>query len=339
MTNNPRPSYQWRFFRAGGFDQVKLETGADLMALDQLDLKLWLALACPVSGLEFDKTTLAMMDTDKDGRVRAPELLEAVKWAGSLLKNPDDLMKGASELPLKAINESLPAGKAIATFARQILGKNESDQITIAEGISAAETFAAKPINGDGIITADSASDEDTKAAIADIISCLGSDLDASGKPGVSQARVDQFFADATAYSDWWKKAEGNAVILPLGLDTNTASGAMKAVRSKVDDYFARCRLAAYDPRSLAALNRDEKEYLILAAKDLSATIRAKLNASKDYVIAARTVVGPVLDCAIEATGDGSIPKAPPEPMHIAALAQRYGVQASMRRVVDALKA
>jgi len=34
----------------------------------------------------------------------------------------------------------------------------------------------------------------------------------------------------------------------------------------------------------------------ILAAKDLSATIRAKLNASKDYVIAARTVVGPVLD-------------------------------------------
>jgi len=77
----------------------------------------------------------------------------------------------------------------------------------------------------------------------------------------------------------------------------------------------------------------------ILAAKDLSATIRAKLNASKDYVVAARTVVGPVLDCAIEVSGDGSIPKAPPEPMHIAALAQRYGVQASMRRVVDALKA
>ena len=35
-----------RFFRAGGFDQVKLETGSDLMALDQLDLKLWMALAC-----------------------------------------------------------------------------------------------------------------------------------------------------------------------------------------------------------------------------------------------------------------------------------------------------
>jgi hypothetical protein len=265
-------SYQWRFFRAGGFDQVKLETGADLMALDQLDLKLWVALACPVSGLEFDKTTLTMMDTDKDGRVRAPELLEAVKWAGGLLNNPDDLMKGSPTLKLRAINESTPTGKAIATFARQILGKGENDEITISEGISAAQTFAAKAFNGDGVITEDSAADESTKAALKDIITCLGSDPDASGKPGISQARIDQFFADATAYSDWWKKAEGNDAILPLGLETNAAAAGVKAVQAKVDDFFARCRLAAYDPRSVAALNRDEKEYLILAAKDMSAT-------------------------------------------------------------------
>ena len=30
--------HKWRFFRAGGFDQVRLETAADLLALDQLDL-------------------------------------------------------------------------------------------------------------------------------------------------------------------------------------------------------------------------------------------------------------------------------------------------------------
>jgi hypothetical protein len=43
---------------------------------------------------------------------------------------------------------------------------------------------------------------------------------DASGKPGVSQAKVDQFFAAAAAYSDWWKKAESDAAVLPLGLNT-----------------------------------------------------------------------------------------------------------------------
>ena len=95
---NPGPSKQWRFFRAGGFNQVALNSGADLMALDQLDQKLWVALACPTSGLEFDKATLALIDTDKDGRVRAPELIAAVKWAGGLLKNPDDLLKGSPTL-------------------------------------------------------------------------------------------------------------------------------------------------------------------------------------------------------------------------------------------------
>ena len=39
-----------------------------------------------------------------------------------------------------------------------------------------------------------------------------------------------------------------------------------------MDDYFARCRLAAFDPRAVAALNREEKEYLALAAKDLTIT-------------------------------------------------------------------
>ncbi|MEI7809779.1 MAG: hypothetical protein WCJ07_14975, partial [Verrucomicrobiota bacterium] len=80
-------THTWKFFRAGGFDQVKLETGADLASLDQLDQKLWVALACPTRGLEFDNRTLDLIDADKDGRVRAPEVIAAAKWATSLLKN------------------------------------------------------------------------------------------------------------------------------------------------------------------------------------------------------------------------------------------------------------
>jgi hypothetical protein len=269
---NAGPSKQWRFFRAGGFDQVKLETGADLMALDQLDLKLWVALACPTTGLEFDKATLALIDTDKDGRVRAPELIAAVKWAGGLLKNPDDLLKGSPTLRVAAVNDSIAEGKLIANFARQVLNKSESAEITVAEAAAAAQVFAAKPFNGDGVVPADSAGDEATKAVINDIMGCLGPDPDASGKPGVSQAKVDQFFADAAAYSDWWKKAEGNTALLPLGPSTEAAAAAVKAVKVKVDDYFARCRLAAFDPRALNALNREEKEFLALAAKDLTVT-------------------------------------------------------------------
>ena len=266
----PATPYNWRFFRAGGFDQVKLETGADLMNLDQLDQKLWVALACPTTGVEFDKTTLALIDTDKDGRIRVPEIIAAAKWAGGLMKNPDDLLKGSPTLRPSAINDATPEGRLIASFARQVLGKSDTAEVTFEEAGTAAQTFAAKPFNGDGIVPADSASDDATKAVIADIINCVGADTDASGKPGVNQARVDQFFAAAAAYSDWWKKAEGDASVLPLGLHTEAAAAAVKAVKSKVDDYFARGRLAAFDPRSVNALNRDEKEYAALGAKDLT---------------------------------------------------------------------
>jgi hypothetical protein len=263
-------SYTWKFFRAGGFNQVIIGSGSDLANLDQLDQKLWVALACPTTGVEFDKTTLALIDTDKDGRVRAPELIAAAKWACGLLKNPDDLIKGNTTLKPSAINDATPEGKLIADFARKVLGKGENDGVTFDEAGTAAQTFASKPFNGDGIIPADSAGDDATKAIIADIINCLGADNDASAKPGVSQAKVDAFFAAAAAYSDWWKKAEGDATILPLGVNTEAAAGAVKAVKSKVDDYFARGRLAAFDPRSVNALNRDEKEYAALGAKELN---------------------------------------------------------------------
>ena len=260
----------WKFFRAGGFNQVVIGSGADLLNLDQLDQKLWVALACPTTGVEFDKATLALIDSDKDGRVRVPELIAAAKWAAGLLKTPDDMLKGASTLKPSAINDTLPEGKLIANFARQVLGKGDNDDITFAEAAAAAATFAAKPFNGDGIVSADSASDDATKDVIADIINCLGAITDASGKPGVNQAKVDQFFAEAAAYSDWWKKAEADATVLPLGVNTEAAAGAVKAVQAKVEDYFARGRLAAFDPRSVNAMNRDEKEYAALGAKDLT---------------------------------------------------------------------
>src|SRR2546428_10441270 len=101
-------THAWRFFRAGGFDQVRLDSAADLAALDQLDQKLWVALACPTTGLEFDSRTLALIDLDNDGRIRPPELIAAAKWVCSLLKNPDDLLKSSSSLPLSAINDASP---------------------------------------------------------------------------------------------------------------------------------------------------------------------------------------------------------------------------------------
>jgi len=276
MITNGSSTHVWKFFRAGGFDQVRFETGADLVNLPSLDQKLWAALSCPTRGLELDPKTLDLLDLDKDGRIRVPEILAAVTWGCAMVKNPDVLLRSGEQLELNAINDSHPEGKALLASAKQILvnlGKKDATSISVDDASDTAKIFAQTQFNGDGVIPAEAAEDAPTKALIADIIPCLGAENDRSARPGVSQAKVDQFFADAAAYSDWVKKSETDAAnILPLGDKTADALGAFKAVKGKVDDFFTRCRLAAFDPRSLAAVNRSEAEYVALATKEMSSS-------------------------------------------------------------------
>ena len=107
-----KKGYQWRFFRSGGFDQVRIETADDLRHLGELDQKLWSVLACPTSGLEFDTRTLQVLDSDGDGRIRAPELLQACQWALERLNNPDalatvEVMQKSREILRKAFDPIL----------------------------------------------------------------------------------------------------------------------------------------------------------------------------------------------------------------------------------------
>lgn len=272
----PKVNHRWKFFRAGGFDQVHFESGSDLLHLDRLDLKLWAVLSCPTRGVEFDTATLDLIDTDRDGRVRAPELLAAVQWACSMVKNPEVFLRSANALELSAFNDATPEGQQLLSSAREILsnlGKSEAASISLDDTSDLTRIFAATRFNGDGIIHGDSSGDEGIKEVIRDLIACFGSETDRSGKPGISQPKVDLFFAEAQAFAEWSKKAETDAAaILPLGQRTADAFAAFKAVQTKINDYFARCRLAAFDQRALAAVNRQESEYLAFVAQDMSIT-------------------------------------------------------------------
>jgi hypothetical protein len=278
MLKRSAPAHAWRFFTAGGFDQVKLESAADLRALSSLDQTLWVALACPTNGIEIDPRTLALIDTDKDGRVRARELIAAVDFACANLKDPDALFEGNPVLRLDAINDETPEGKTLLSAARRFLaniGKPEATTLAVEDLADPARLFAGSAFNGDGVITELSAgADEKARADIGAVIACMGGVPDRSGTTGVNQEKVDAFFAEAESFVGWHDKARADAAaVLPLGADATAAAfAAFVSIRHKVDDYFARCRLVAFDPRAAAALNRREEEYLELAAQDLSVT-------------------------------------------------------------------
>lgn len=266
--------HTWKFFRTGGLDQVALETGADLLNLAHLDQKLWVALSCPVKGLELDEKTLAMIDTDGDGRIRVPELLAAIEWAAARLKEPGDLLKGSDALPLAAINDATPEGKVLLASAQQVLGnlgKKGAAAIAAADAADTARIFSASPLNGDGVIPPEATEDAEAQALIKDIIACTGGAADRTGSVGVTAEQVDAFFADLAAYAAWVAQSSGKDIAV-LGDATDAACAALKAVRAKVEDYFARCRLAAFDGRALAALNGQESAYLAIAALDLKIT-------------------------------------------------------------------
>ncbi|MEO5734736.1 MAG: hypothetical protein ABIN96_01280, partial [Rubrivivax sp.] len=95
----PAPSaHRWAFMRAGGVDQVVIRNGADIVNLEHLDQKLWVALACPTRGIEIDPRTLDLIDTDNDGRIRPPELIAVSRWVRSHVADPDMLMRGGDSV-------------------------------------------------------------------------------------------------------------------------------------------------------------------------------------------------------------------------------------------------
>lgn len=263
------------FFRAGGFNQVRFDSGADLLSIDQLDQKLWVALACPTKGLVFDARTLELIDTDRDGRIRAGELIAAVKWTGQLIRNPDDLLRSPAELALASVNTEIEEGRHLLQAARTILsglGKPEADAISVEDTKDAISAFNAMRFNGDGVLTLDAADDADLRTLLENIVAAMGSVNDASGKPGINADKAASFFSAVTDYLQWHDRVSQENTLLPLGDTTAQAFAAFAAVRNKIDDFFVRCQLAAFDARAIAALNREEKEYYALTVQDLVIT-------------------------------------------------------------------
>ena len=267
-------SHTWNFFRAGGFDQVRLDSGADLLALKELDQKLWVALGCPTRGLEFDTRTLDLIDSDADGHVRANEVLAAIDWAWELLKDADLLVKGVDSLTLADIDDSSAEGKQVLASARHILkslGKPDATVISLADMADIEKFVAGLEFNGDGVICAGRIHDAGLRATVEDIIKCAGSVADLSGEAGINGEIADRFFVEAEAYAAWQAKGESDAAILLLGEKTTAAAQTFHAVKDKVSDYFTRCQLAAYDARAAAPLSRSAEDYQRLAAQNLSA--------------------------------------------------------------------
>ena len=261
-------AHRWSFFRAGGVDQVSLDNGSDILALGELDQKLWVALAMPVQGVDIDPETLALIDKDSDGRIRVQDVIETSAWIKTAFKNPDDVLHSSPTVKLSSIADA----KIVAAAKRMLkdLGKPDTTEISVDDASAITKAFADTVLNGDGIVIPASSDDPDVKKVIEDAVTSIGSALDRSGKLGIDQPRADEMFAAVDLRAAWIKKGDDPA-LSPLGAATVAAYEALTAVRDKIEDYFTRCRIAAFDSRGAAALAGQDAEFVALAHHSLSA--------------------------------------------------------------------
>ena len=208
--SSPTTQEKWRFTQLGGFDQVEINQNRDLLALPNLDQKLWAALSCPTKGLFFDAQTLSLLDTDQDGRIRAYEVIDAVKWINQVLKNPEELFQSKDTLPVAAINDQDDEGRQLLESAKHILkslGKADAVEISVADLADISKIFANTQFNGDGVIPVKAATNETLQLAIKDIIGCCGSVEDRCGDPGLDTDLIKQFFEESQTYVAWWNRS------------------------------------------------------------------------------------------------------------------------------------
>lgn len=212
--------YEWKFSMVGGVARVNIETADDIAHLYELDQKLWTVLSCPVKGLEFDEKTLAMLDSDKDGRIRVNEIIAAAEWLKKVLKDLNYLLQGSDHIAFSDIQADTDEGRQVLDSARLILKAlgQEKEDISLAEVLEYMAIFEEK-------------------------------------------CRAEYTAQNAEPFEP------------PFGEKSDDAEAAVGAVRTKVADYFMRCKLVQFDEEAAAALDVQVERIAAISAGNLSDNI------------------------------------------------------------------
>ena len=255
-----KEGYDWKFSTVGGVTRVNIESGEDLAHLDELDQKLWTVLSCPVKGLEFDERTLALMDSDNDGKIRVHEVVAASQWLKRVLVDMGYLIEGNDFIEFKAISDSSDEGKQVLEAARLILGQlglkqdeislqNVQDYMAVYEEKCKSEYTAAagepyEPPYGDGSDAAEAAVNA-VRQKVADwYMRCKLVQFDEDATP-VLDVQVDKIAAisgndlgaSAAEISTYPLARPRKDAMLPLTTGINPAwQGAMAALTAAVPE-------------------------------------------------------------------------------------------------------
>ncbi|OCG01378.1 hypothetical protein [Gilliamella sp. wkB112] len=253
-------SHMWTFQRVGGLDQVVFNSSDDIINLADLDPKLWVALSCPTTGLNFDKRTLALLDVDQDGRIRIPDILDAISWTKDKVLSFDKILQSSDILPLAQIDTTTKAGQKLLVTAHSILAnlnKSQQNFLTQDDVQQSIKINAGKLYNGDLIFPPASELSTTMQTFIQSAIKVIGAEKDMSGQAGINLDIATTFVNNLQTWQQW--QTDISKTETPFGENRTEIWKLVQTLKPKIDDYFLRIELAQYAPQAQTALNVDEK--------------------------------------------------------------------------------
>ncbi len=264
----------------GGSYQLRIQNAEDLEKIQVLDEVHWAATSIPTDSLNCDKAFIAYVDTDKNGRIRPAELKAAWSWLIQVLADRHRLSEGSDVLRLQDIDTHCPEGQklhAAAEFILTNLNISGENEISLAQVRDVQSIMASAANNGDGIIPPEVTSNADLAQFITSIMDTVGSQMDACGKPGISEEELKKFSHEAETYLAWQAQGEipkGHECteIKPWGTETRKAYDLVRNLEGKMDQFFAQCALVKFDGRAAAQMQLREKEL-----KEIDFTDTAKM--------------------------------------------------------------
>jgi len=276
-----------RFARFGRTYQLLIKNVNDLKQAVVLDEALWVATAAPISSLiDCDKTFLALLDGDSDGRILAEDVRAAIRWLSDIFRDTTGIDAQSSTLVLEHLNTQHDDGKKIFDAARVALTRLQAtdlSKIELAQVRASLEVRKQFPVGENGVILPAATDAEDLKAFLNDVILVTGGAEHPSGARGVDAASLDKFLSAAKTWLDWEARGllpDGKPTeVKPLGDATAGAFDALAAVRSKLTQYFSQCKVVSFEP---ATADKFMSRYAELKTPDLAdpAKIQALLEES-----------------------------------------------------------
>jgi len=252
--------------RYGRVYQLRIETENDLEKLDAFGIDHWVATAAPIASFNCDQLFLKFLDYDGNGRISTTDIFQAKAWLFKVLNNRKNLVDGIDRTCLRDINADSPEGQNVRiALERLIADTDHSDEtpVNLAQVRERKNVLLKSPINGDGLFPPPQVADPELSAYADAVLNTVGGADDINGLKAVGDAHVGQFHTDAAAYLSWLEEGrvppEGEtSALYPLGAATSAAFGALTAIRPKMEEYFAQCRLVRIEPSSLTAMRLQE---------------------------------------------------------------------------------